>query len=245
MKLTFLGCGDAFGSGGRFNTCFHVQGERVDFLIDCGASSLIPLKASHIDPNAIQAILITHFHADHSGGIPFFILNAQLVAKRTKPLTIAGPRGLLDWYERAMEIAFPGSSAVDQRFDLSLIELGPYETTVFNSLQVTSFLVDHGNPGGLAYAYRILVEGRTIAYSGDTEWTDTLIEAGRDADLFIAEAYYHDKKIKNHMDMATFAMHYAQIRPKRLVLTHMSDDMLKKLVFVPFTAAEDGMAVDL
>jgi len=245
MKLTFLGCGDAFGSGGRFNTCFHVQGEHANFLIDCGASSLIPLKSGHIDPNAIQTILVTHFHADHCGGIPFFILNAQLVARRTKPLTIAGPRGLLDWYERAMEIAFPGSSETSQRFELSLIELGPYETTVFNSLQVSPFLVEHGNPGGLAYAYRILVEGRTIAYSGDTEWTDTLIEASRDADVFIAEAYCHDKKIKNHMDLNTFVLHYEQIRPKKLILTHMSDDMLKRLAFVPFTVAEDGMTIDL
>jgi ribonuclease BN (tRNA processing enzyme) len=245
MKLTFIGCGDAFGSGGRLNTCFHVEGEQTNFLIDCGASSLISLKARHVDTNAIRTILITHFHADHCGGIPFFILNAQLVAKRTKPLTIAGPRGLLDWYERAMEIAFPGSSQVNQRFELSLVELGPYETTVFNSLQVISLLVDHGNPGGLAYAYRIMAEGRTIAYTGDTEWTETLLEAGRDADLFIVEAYYSEKRIKYHMDLATFTSHYGEIKPKRLVLTHMSDDMLKQLPYIPFTTAEDGKVVEL
>ena len=44
MQLRFVGCGDAFGSGGRFNTCFHVSSERVNFLIDCGASSLPALK---------------------------------------------------------------------------------------------------------------------------------------------------------------------------------------------------------
>ena len=245
MKMTFLGCGDAFGSGGRFNTCFHLEGTTTNLLIACGASSLIPIKAGLVDANAIRTILITHFHADHCGGIPFFILNAQLVSKRTAPLTIAGPRGLLAWYDRMMEASFPGSSEVTQRFELSLIELGPYETTVLGSLQVTSFLVKHGNPGGLAYAYRILVEGKTIAYTGDTEWTETLIEAGRDADLFISEAYYYDRQIKNHMDFSTFMMHYDQIKPKRLVLTHMSDDLLKRLFFVPFTTAEDGMVVEL
>jgi len=72
MKVTFVGCGDAFGSGGRLNTCFHVEGEATSFLIDCGASSLVSMKKLGIDRNAIDTILITHFHADHFGGIPFF-----------------------------------------------------------------------------------------------------------------------------------------------------------------------------
>ena len=83
MRLQFIGSGDAFGSGGRFNTCFHLTGARTNALIDCGASSLIALKRADIERNAINTILITHFHADHFGGIPFFVLDAQLVAKRT------------------------------------------------------------------------------------------------------------------------------------------------------------------
>ncbi len=100
MRLQFIGSGDAFGSGGRFNTCFHLTGARTNALIDCGASSLIALKKAGVDRNAIGAILVTHFHADHFGGIPFFVLDAQLVAKRTNPLLIAGPPGLPGWYER-------------------------------------------------------------------------------------------------------------------------------------------------
>jgi ribonuclease BN (tRNA processing enzyme) len=94
MRLQFIGCGDAFGSGGRFNTCFHVHGAAENFLIDCGASSLVAIKRLGIDRNAIDLVLLTHFHLDHFGGVPFFVLDAQLVAKRTRPLTIAGPPGL-------------------------------------------------------------------------------------------------------------------------------------------------------
>ena len=90
MKLQFVGCGDAFGSGGRFNTCFHLTGARTNLLIDCGASSMITLKRLGIAANDIGTILITHFHADHFGGIPFFMLDAQFFSKRTQPLTIAG-----------------------------------------------------------------------------------------------------------------------------------------------------------
>ncbi len=81
MRLQFIGSGDAFGSGGRLNTCFHVTGQQVNFLIDCGASSLIGLKKEDIRLNEIQAIFVTHFHADHFGGIPFFMLDAQFSPK--------------------------------------------------------------------------------------------------------------------------------------------------------------------
>jgi len=76
MQVQFIGTGDAFGSGGRFNTCFHVIGDQADFLIDCGSSSVIALKVNNVGLNSIQTIFVTHFHADHFGGIPFFILDA-------------------------------------------------------------------------------------------------------------------------------------------------------------------------
>jgi ribonuclease BN (tRNA processing enzyme) len=92
MQLRFVGCGDALGSGGRFNTCFQVTGERVNFLIDCGASSLPALKRLSIARDEIDLILITHFHGDHFGGLPFFLLDAQF-ARRTRPLVMESRRG--------------------------------------------------------------------------------------------------------------------------------------------------------
>jgi len=77
VQLQFIGSGDAFGSGGRNNTCFHVVGENVNLLIDCGASSLPALKRAGISREAIDLILITHFHGDHFAGLPFFLPDAQ------------------------------------------------------------------------------------------------------------------------------------------------------------------------
>ena len=69
----------------------------------------------------------------------------------------------------------------------------------------------HGESGGPFLAYRIEAEGRIIAYSADTEWTDMLIPAARGADLFIAEAYYYDKIVKNHLSLKTLEAHLPEI----------------------------------
>jgi ribonuclease BN (tRNA processing enzyme) len=244
MQLQFIGCGDAFGSGGRQNTCFHFTGERVNILIDCGASSLPALKRLGIARENIDLILITHFHGDHFGGLPFLLLDAQFT-RRTRPLVIAGPQGIETRLTQVMEALFENSSQTKQRFDLSVVALNPGEMRTFGAVDVTPFPVVHGESGGPFLAYRIEAEGRVIAYSADTEWTETLIPAGRDADLFIAEAYYFDKVVKNHLSLKTLEAHLPEINPKRLVLTHMSDDMLGRLETLAYTAASDGMIVEL
>jgi ribonuclease BN (tRNA processing enzyme) len=244
MQLQFVGCGDALGSGGRFNTCFHVTGERVNFLIDCGASSLPALKRLAIARDAIDLILITHFHGDHFAGLPFLLLDAQFT-RRTRPLVVAGPEGIETRLTQVMEALFEHSSQTKQRFDLSVVALKPEETQTFGAVKVTPFPVVHGLSGGPFLAYRIEAEGRVIAYSADTEWTETLIPAARDADLFIAEAYYYDKVVKNHLSLKTLEAHLAEIKPKRLILTHMSDDMLGRLETLDYTAASDSMIVEI
>ncbi len=245
MRITFVGCGDAFGSGGRFNTCFHVSTETTRFLIDCGASSLIALKRAKIDVNAIATIFITHFHGDHFGGIPYFLLDAQFFSKRTNPLTLVGPRGLEDWFEKVMETTFPGSSKAHRKFDVHLIEATPGTPQMINDVECQSVLVRHGPPAGPFLAYRLSAGARIVAYTGDTEWTDSLIEVGRNADLMIAEAYYFEKKVPLHMDLATLEAKLPHISPKRLILTHMSEEMLAQLPQISHETAEDGKIVEL
>jgi len=244
MQVQFIGCGDALGSGGRYNTCFHVTGERVNFLIDCGASSLPALKRLKIVRNDIDLILITHFHGDHFGGLPFLLLDAQF-SRRTRPLLIAGPQGIEKRLTQLREALFENSSTTKPHFDLAVVALTPDETRTFGAVTLTPFPVVHGESGGPHLAYRVEAEGRVVTYSGDTEWTETLIPAARDADLFIAEAYYYDKIVKNHLSLKTLEAHLAEIKPKRLILTHMSEDMLERLDRLAYTAASDGMIVEV
>ena len=163
----------------------------------------------------------------------------------TRPLIIAGPEGIEMRLTQLMEALFENSSKTKQRFDLSVIALKPWETRAFGAVNVTPLPVVHGESGGPFLAYRVEAEGRVIAYSADTEWTETLVPLARDADLFIAEAYYYDKVVKNHLSLKTLEAHLPEIKPKRLILTHMSDDMLGRLDTLDYVAANDGMIVEL
>lgn len=244
MDVQFLGSGDAFGSGGRFNTCIMVQGAKTRFLIDCGASSMIALRRFDIDPNDIDLILLTHLHGDHFGGVPFFILDAQLMSRRQRPLVIVGPKSTRKRLTDTMENLFPGSTDMAWRFDLVIEEFDDEIEWSDGRVSVTPYRVQHFC-GAPPYALRVVCDGKTVTYSGDTEWVDSLVPAARDADLFIAEAYFADKKMKYHLDLDSLRNQLGRIRPKRLILTHMSDDMLARIGELDFEMADDGMIIQL
>jgi ribonuclease BN (tRNA processing enzyme) len=245
MHLQFIGCGDAFGSGGRFNTCFHLVGPGINALIDCGATSLVGMNKLSIDHNAIETIFISHFHADHFAGVPFFILEAHFVLKRERPLTIVGPPGLAARYAAIMDATFPGARGMELRFALTLQDLAIGERRKVGAVHVTPFHVKHDDRAGPCLGFRFEAAGKVIAFSGDTEWTDALIDIGRDADLFICEGYMRDKAVASHMVVATLEQHLDRIRAKRLLLSHMSSDMLARRGEVAIATAEDGMIVEL
>jgi ribonuclease BN (tRNA processing enzyme) len=244
VKVHFLGCGDAFGSGGQLQTCFLVSTAQDSFIVDCGASTLIALKAARISPNDITKIFITHLHGDHFGGIPFFILDAQLVSKRTQPLTIVGPPCLEERVYSAMEIFFPRSSQVKRKFEIRFLELMPRQPQEVDGVLTTAFPVIHFS-GAPSYALRLECDGSCIVYSGDTEWTETLLEAAAGADLFICEAYYYEKLMKFHLDYKSLLSHFPEFSCKRIVLTHMNDDLLSRLEQVELETARDGMILTI
>jgi ribonuclease BN (tRNA processing enzyme) len=244
IQVQFLGSGDAFGSGGRLQTCILVKAPASAFLIDCGATALIGMRRFGVHPNDIDLILLTHLHGDHFGGIPFFVLDAQLICKRSHPLVIAGPPGTRRRIVAAMETLFPGSSKVQQRFPLDIHELTPEHPSTLGDVAVTPFPVHHPS-GDPALSLRIAYAGKVLAYTGDTQWTDTLLQACRGADLLIAEAYYFDKHIPYHLDLQTLLAHLDELQPKRLIVTHMSEDMLSRLEELPCDHAEDGACMEV
>ncbi|MFN3231570.1 MAG: MBL fold metallo-hydrolase [Alphaproteobacteria bacterium] len=244
MRLHFIGSGDAFGSGGRFNTCFRVERPGGAFLIDCGASSMVAMRQQGIDPNSIGTIFISHLHGDHFGGLPFFILDAQFYSKRREPLTLIGPPGFEKRLMEAMEVFFTGSSAATRKFDTIVHEVAPDETLDINGVTVMAVEVNHAC-GAPPLGLRLTCDGKTIAYSGDSEWTDALIRLGRDADLFIVEALTYERKISQHLDYASVLENEERIGAERIILTHFGPDMLSRLGDAKHEVAEDGKVVEV
>ena len=246
MRVQFLGTGDAFGSGGRFNTCFLVDRGARKFLIDCGASAMIAMRKFGVDPNAIDAIVLSHLHGDHFGGLPFFILDAQFVSRRRAPLVIAGPQGLATRLETLMEAMFPGMWEKQREFPIALVEIEAQTSTPVGpeGPRVTGFPVKHPS-GATSFALRIDCDGKTIAFTGDTEWVDILIEVGRDADLFISECYMDERAVPNHLSFATLKERLPECGARRIVLTHMPAEMLQLRSVAPFERAEDGMEITI
>jgi ribonuclease BN (tRNA processing enzyme) len=244
VRIRFLGSGDNFGSGGRFQTCIHVDTGKSRFLIDCGASSLIPMKRAGIRSDGIDIILISHLHGDHFGGIPFFILDAQLISRREIPLVIAGPPGLTQRVREAMEIFYPGSSGIERKFVIEYVELTEGEKTRIGDVAVLPLRVIHGS-GAPSYALRVECAGKVIAYSGDTEWTDALRKAADGADLFICESYGFEKQMKNHLNYRTLMAHRAELGCKRLIITHMGEETLNRLGEIELEVAQDDREVIL
>ena len=243
VALRFLGSGDAFGSGGRFQTCMHLSGAGGAVLIDCGASSLIAMKRDGVDPGDVDVVLLTHLHGDHFGGVPFLILDAQF-SRRARPLLIAGPPGVRARVEATMEALFPGSTAVQRKFEVEFIELAERRTARVGSATVTAFPVVHAS-GAPPYALRVDYGGRIIAYSGDTEWAESLIEAARGADLFVCEAYTFDRQVKFHLDYKTIEAQAERLGARRIILTHMGRDMLAREADARSERAHDGLVVML
>jgi ribonuclease BN (tRNA processing enzyme) len=242
VSVQFLGSGDAFGSGGRFQTCIYVRSEATHLLIDCGASSLIAMKRFGVDPSLVDTILLTHLHGDHFGGVPFFVMEAQYVLRRRESLVLAGPPGLEGRVFEAMEVLYPGSSRAHRPFALEFVELREKTATTLDSLVVTPYSVVHPS-GAPSYALRVALDEKILAYSGDTEWTDALIPAARGADLFVCECFSPEKKSGYHLDYQTLTAHRSELECRKLILTHMNDDMLQRLGSLDVEGAHDGKTV--
>ncbi len=244
VTVRFAGSGDSFGSGGRFETCIVVDGARTRFAIDFGCSSLIALARQAIEPNSLDAILLTHLHGDHCGGVPFLLMDAMLASKRDTPLVVAGPRGTEAHMATLREALFPGSRVMAPRFPLAYRELEPGAAHSVLDLTVTPRAARHV-PETNPTALRVEVDGRVIAYTGDTEWTDEVAKAAAGADLLIAECYFYGKRIKNHLTYDAVVEHVRRAGARRVILTHMSREMLAHRGDVAEECADDGLVVEL
>lgn len=247
MKLTVIGSGDAFGSGGRLQTCYHVAVADKEFLIDCGATALIGLSRLGLDPNRIGTIFISHLHGDHFAGLVWWLLHALHVSHRVVPLDIIGPEGIAARYKVAAEALFPGATAREPRHAINWHELTAGQALTVNGITVVPTTVRHP-AGAPSYALRITVEGKVIGFSGDSEWVDGLIDVAANADLYISECYGYEEPARFHMNWRVIEENLERLTARKIMLTHMGRAMLEHAGNVSAARvllAEDGLAISV
>jgi ribonuclease BN (tRNA processing enzyme) len=247
MRLTIIGSGDAFGSGGRSNTCFLLDTAKTRLLVDCGASAPVALKARAVDFNTVDGVVLSHLHGDHFGGLPFLLLDAQFLARRDRPLLIAGPPGTRVRLDQALEVFFPKSSGSKWKFAWQVQEIPLDTETEVLGHRVTTTEVIHQS-GAPSTALRLHDGEKTFAYSGDTEWTDALLPIARGADLFICECYAHAGKISGHMSWDVLLDRLSDLAAKRTMITHMNPSMLTRIDearAAGVLVAEDGLTLTI
>src|SRR5438093_9210459 len=247
MRLTIVGSGDAFGSGGRLNTCFFLETAKAPLLVDCGASAMPALKRQGIDPNRIDGIVLSHLHGDHFGGLPFFLLDAQFLTHRERELLIAGPPGTRARLDQLLEVFFPRSTANKWRFSWRVveIEIGRPTDVLGHSVTTTEVLHYSGAPSTAI----VLSDGeKRFAYSGDTEWVEALLSVADGADVVIVECFAYSGELPGHISWDVLKKRLPDLRARRIMLTHMNPVMLAHLDEVRaagMLTADDGAVIEI
>lgn len=247
LTLTIIGCGDAFGSGGRSHACFRLAIGGRGLFLDFGASALNALKKQGLSSADIDTVIVSHLHGDHFGGLPFLLLDCQFVARRTRKLLLAGPPGLRARLEMALEAFFPGSSAMHWTFPWEVQEIAPGLTVNIEGFRVTPFEMLHPS-GAPPLGLRLEGHGRILAYSGDTGWTDALLPLADGADLLIIECYSGEAAIANHIDWPTLHARLDALKARRILVTHLGESALAisaQMRAAGCHVAFDGCVLDL
>ncbi len=244
MRVTVLGSGDAFGAGGRLHSAYLIEAPGASFLLDCGPSILQAAKRVHWDLARLDAVLLTHLHGDHFGGVPFLFMEYRYETPRTRPLIIYGPVGTEKRIKALFQVLYERTAADPHPFPVEYHELSPGDVAKVGGARVTAIGVHHV-PELVAFAYRVEAEGRSLLYSGDTAWTDELAEHARGVDLFVCECSTFETKLDIHISYPEIAERARSLGCRRLVLSHLGSELLRRSEELKLECARDGMSVDL
>lgn len=244
VQVSFLGTGDAFSSGGRHQAGYLVQDGNTSVLLDVGSSTLGSMKQHGIDPAAVDLVLISHLHGDHFSGLPFLFLQYIFEQKRQRPLQIAGPPGTEERVWALFRAVYRDLASEPLPFAVHFTEMAPGAPVSFDAVHVDPFRVPHQEKD-ISLAFRVSLAGRTVLYSGDTGWTEALVEQSHGTDLFICECCSFETRMSMHLDYPRLAENRSRFGTKRMILTHLGREVQARCSEVEIEMATDGLTVDL
>jgi ribonuclease BN (tRNA processing enzyme) len=243
MKMTVLGCGDAFGSEGRFNTSFYLEEGNHKLLVDCGASTLIRLKQLRIPVDQIDTVIITHFHGDHYGGLPFLMISNWIEYQRTTPLTIIGPKNIKEKAIGLQEALYPGTTNVIESMDITFKEFEDFRWVNHKDISIYARMVSHAPPSN-PHGVKVKIGEKVFAFSGDTEWNDSLIDIAEASDAFVVECNNYSEDSPGHLSYKTIMEKKDLFNTKKIYLTHMGSEVIGQSQ-LELERLEDGMVLEI
>jgi len=216
---TILGSGTIIPTSDRRATSILVEIEDRSLLLDCGPCTVDSMAKIHYRFSDIGRIFITHLHPDHTLGLPHMMaaLNQIELEDELHTVTVYGPSGLR-WFFQRMNLLY--GSTKPRKFFVDLVELGTAALSLPGGIKVRTAPMVHGEAPALAY--RIDYRGKSLVYSGDTEYTLDLVSLANGADTLISECSFPDSHSrKGHMTPSKVGMTAEQSRVKKLVVVHM------------------------
>ncbi|NOJ41009.1 MBL fold metallo-hydrolase [Bradyrhizobium australiense] len=242
FKVTLLGTGTPIPVLDRFGPSTLIEAGDQKLLIDAGRGASIRLHQLGVPIGRLDALFLTHYHSDHTVGIPDLWLTGWLQSyfgTRTEPLRVMGPDGaktLMTHLEQAYALDVSiriEDEKLPPRGAAIAVEEFSADGVVYenNGVKVIAFEVDHGDTIKPAYGYRVEYNGRAVVISGDTRFNRNVIKHGTGADLLIHEvaiarpallAEPFIQRIMAHHTMPDEAGRvFAQTRPKLAAYTHL------------------------
>lgn len=242
LTVTLLGTGTPIPVPERFGPSTLIEAGDQTVLIDAGRGATIRMFQLGIPIGRIDALLLTHFHSDHTVGIPDLWLTGWLSShfgSRQKPFNVIGPVGtktlmrhLETAYARDIDIRVEDEKLAREHVAISTKEFREdglvYEA---GGLRIIAFTVDHGDAIKPAFGYRVEYQGRVAVVSGDTRYNENVVRYGAGADLLIHEVAmarpellkepYIQRIVGHHTSPQEAGMVFARTRPKLAVYTHL------------------------
>ncbi len=221
-RVTILGSGTCVPSLKRSACSVMVTAGRAVIVMDCGPGTLRRLTETHTAVTDVSHVFLSHFHPDHTGELASFIFANKYPDRdrRKQTLTLIAGKGFFDFFNKLKSLYGHWVELPPERFRLLEMNTGTEDSTEFSDFSVGSIPVEH-NPESLAYKITG-PDGKTVVYSGDTDFSDNLIKLARGADLLICEAALPAAfKVPGHLTPPEAGTIATRAGVRSLVLTHL------------------------
>lgn len=212
MKLTVLGCLGAYPYKQQGTTSYLLQSDDFNLLIDAGSATLVKLQ-EHLDPLALDAVILSHYHHDHIADLGVLQYYWQLHPEKD-------PEAVLPIYGHTRdefhfsELTMPGVSEGHGYFEAEELKIGPFLITFMETIHPV-----------VCYAMRIVEEstGKVLVFTGDSGYLESFASFAKEADLFLADTYLFEgnERHRAHFTSKESGELAKAANVKQLVLTHL------------------------